>query len=160
MKHHYNGCILYYVSQTGWQIFHSSADEFSSDANSWGHLWTAARQGRSQNFISTETKGWTGGLGTEPPVGWTGCLGSAIRGIAPVQGFKGLPPEAFPCEAPWSWKLFCSWIPKGNGKSTIISYFTAYWLFSNNVWSCIYTTVLWWRVIFTRLEMLWLSDNP
>jgi len=52
-----------------------------SDANSWGHLWTAARQGRSQDFISTETKGWTGGLGTEPPVGWTGCLGSAIRGI-------------------------------------------------------------------------------
>jgi len=33
-KHHYNGCILYYVSQTGGQIFHSSADEFSSDANS------------------------------------------------------------------------------------------------------------------------------
>jgi len=28
-KHHYNGCILYYVSQTGGQVFHSSADEFS-----------------------------------------------------------------------------------------------------------------------------------
>jgi len=27
----------------GRQIFHSSADVFSSDANSWGHLWTAAR---------------------------------------------------------------------------------------------------------------------
>jgi len=35
-KHHYNGCILYYVSQTSGEIFHSSAsaDEFSSDANS------------------------------------------------------------------------------------------------------------------------------
>ena len=31
-KHHYNGCIVYYVSQTGGKIFHNSADEFSSDA--------------------------------------------------------------------------------------------------------------------------------
>ena len=33
-KHHYNGCTLYYVSQTDGQIFHRSADVFSSDANS------------------------------------------------------------------------------------------------------------------------------
>jgi len=28
------GLLVYYVSQTGEQIFHGSADEFSSDANS------------------------------------------------------------------------------------------------------------------------------
>jgi len=57
--------LVYYVSQTGEQIFHCSADEFSSDANSWGHLWTAARP--------MQARSWPGGSwGPDPPWGQEG----------------------------------------------------------------------------------------
>jgi len=39
---------------------------------------SSSRQGRSQDFISTEAKGRTGGLGAEPPAG--------SRSRAPCQG--------------------------------------------------------------------------
>jgi len=50
-------------------------------------LCVASEQGRSQDFISTEAKGWTGGLGAEPPAG--------TRSRAPGQGWSPSEAESF-----------------------------------------------------------------
>ena len=104
----------------------------------------SCRQGRSQDFISTEAKGWTGGLGVEPPVG--------SRSRAPGQGWSPSEAESFSVVR----------YPKEmeNLLQCIIFLFYGLFIIQQNVWSCIYyTTMPWWRVIITRLEMLWLSDN-
>jgi len=54
---------------------------------------TYAIQGRSQDFILTEAKGYTGGLGAEPPEG--GGLGRSPQrspGAEPLVGGQGTKP--------------------------------------------------------------------
>jgi len=44
------------------------------------------RQGRSQDFISTEANGWTGDLGAEPPAGSRSrASGQGVRGRSPSE---------------------------------------------------------------------------
>jgi len=54
-----------------------------------GHiqLLMVRAQSRSQDFISTEANGWTGGLGAEPPAG--------SRSRAPGQGWSPSEAESF-----------------------------------------------------------------
>ena len=51
-------------------------------------------------------------------------------------------------QSPWSWKLFSSWMPKGNGKcATILLFYDLFIIEQKCLKLHIYKTMLWWSVI-------------